>query len=523
MNSAVCHKAQNNLRKAEIASYKIAFQRYDADGSGSIDAGEIEKVVRAACGTAEVSKADVEAMLAQADMDRDDEIDFDEFCILMDRKEHELSTVFGIGCLNCNGLFSSPDGSTRTCPACVKKTGSKKVECVECHVIFTSGSGKSKHCLDCRNSSGSSSSKLKSRPAAQNASAAEAMAITYNVAKNARNERNAQLASYSAAFSAYDADGSGEIDILELCAVLNDLSIPASKKDSSVMMNLMDVNRSGTLDFEEFCALIDRCMPEATASGATVTIGCINCLQLFSTQNVSLRTCTKCEKKEGSKRIECVECHAIFSSVSGRSKRCIGCRKDVSNVLEGRREVNAKRAMNAMHQIAFDRYDQDGSGFIESFELRNVLAAMGLQKTPAECDAMVKELDANGNGKLDFEEYTSMMSSRSGEVSKLLKLGCLNCNELFKPDQGPALPHICHKCDAKKGSKKVICHVCVCVFNSGSGTTSMCLDCRDDASSNTKVSQVMQQARMKSYRTAFQRFVWPALLPPPPAPLTSLA
>ena len=52
---------------------------------------------------------------------------------------------------------------------------------------------------------------------------------------------------------------------------------------------------------------------------------------------------------------------------------------------------------------------QDGSGFISTEELLGVLRAMGQNPTEDELNSLVMEVDIDGNGTIDFEEFIEMM------------------------------------------------------------------------------------------------------------------
>ena len=59
------------------AEIKEVFDQFDADKSGAIDSNEIQKVCEAL--GVEVSKAEVEALISEADSNGDGKIQYDEF------------------------------------------------------------------------------------------------------------------------------------------------------------------------------------------------------------------------------------------------------------------------------------------------------------------------------------------------------------------------------------------------------------------------------------------------------------
>jgi Ca2+-binding EF-hand superfamily protein len=60
---------------------------------------------------------------------------------------------------------------------------------------------------------------------------------------------------------------------------------------------------------------------------------------------------------------------------------------------------------------AFEVFDKDGNGFISARELRRVLVGLGYSKCSLrECRLMIRGVDKNGDGMVDFKEFKSMMS-----------------------------------------------------------------------------------------------------------------
>ncbi|KAK9946723.1 hypothetical protein M0R45_012170 [Rubus argutus] len=66
---------------------------------------------------------------------------------------------------------------------------------------------------------------------------------------------------------------------------------------------------------------------------------------------------------------------------------------------------------NEMLLEAFKIFDEDGNGFIEAVELKRVLECLGLDNgwDMAEIEKMVKVVDLNLDGKVDFREFELMM------------------------------------------------------------------------------------------------------------------
>ncbi|XP_070538787.1 calmodulin-like isoform X1 [Ptychodera flava] len=62
---------------------------------------------------------------------------------------------------------------------------------------------------------------------------------------------------------------------------------------------------------------------------------------------------------------------------------------------------------------AFTLFDKDGDGNITVKELGIVMRSLGQYPTEAELQDIVNEVDADGDGTIDFEEFLDMMARRS--------------------------------------------------------------------------------------------------------------
>ncbi|MCM0590020.1 MAG: EF-hand domain-containing protein [Gloeotrichia echinulata DVL01] len=62
-------------------------------------------------------------------------------------------------------------------------------------------------------------------------------------------------------------------------------------------------------------------------------------------------------------------------------------------------------------KLAFSVFDEDGSGQITTNELRSVMSQFGL--TDAELDEMIKEVDHDGDGSIDFKEFMKLVPEES--------------------------------------------------------------------------------------------------------------
>lgn len=60
---------------------------------------------------------------------------------------------------------------------------------------------------------------------------------------------------------------------------------------------------------------------------------------------------------------------------------------------------------------AFEIFDLDGNGAISTDELHRVLRNLGEESSMEDCEKMIRGVDCDGNGMVDFEEFKTMMSA----------------------------------------------------------------------------------------------------------------
>ncbi|XP_020705002.1 caltractin isoform X1 [Dendrobium catenatum] len=64
---------------------------------------------------------------------------------------------------------------------------------------------------------------------------------------------------------------------------------------------------------------------------------------------------------------------------------------------------------------AFDLFDTDGSGTIDAKELNVAMRALGFEMTEEQINNMIADVDKDGSGAIDFDEFMHMMTTKIGE------------------------------------------------------------------------------------------------------------
>ncbi|XP_059612590.1 troponin C [Phlebotomus argentipes] len=67
-------------------------------------------------------------------------------------------------------------------------------------------------------------------------------------------------------------------------------------------------------------------------------------------------------------------------------------------------------AMQKELREAFRLYDKEGNGYIPTTCLREILRELDDQLTEHELDIMIEEIDSDGSGTVDFDEFMEMMT-----------------------------------------------------------------------------------------------------------------
>merc|ERR1712243_493372 len=71
-------------------------------------------------------------------------------------------------------------------------------------------------------------------------------------------------------------------------------------------------------------------------------------------------------------------------------------------------EIMRKELMDA-----FRVYDKEGQGFITTETLRGLISELLAPLTDEELDGIIEELDEDGSGSMDFDEFCEMMMTKA--------------------------------------------------------------------------------------------------------------
>lgn len=84
------------------------------------------------------------------------------------------------------------------------------------------------------------------------------------------------------------------------------------------------------------------------------------------------------------------------------------------------------------YRDAFEMFDKDKDGTITVRELANVMRSLNQDPSEQELQDMIAEVDVDGNGRIDFEEFVSLMNRRSKETD--IEEEVINAFRVFDKD-----------------------------------------------------------------------------------------
>merc|ERR1711918_169608 len=72
---------------------------------------------------------------------------------------------------------------------------------------------------------------------------------------------------------------------------------------------------------------------------------------------------------------------------------------------------------------AFERFDKDGSGTIDVWELKATLNAMGQYPTDEELLQMIAEVDDDGSNEIEFSEFLKVIENQKKREATIVQFG----------------------------------------------------------------------------------------------------
>lgn len=71
-------------------------------------------------------------------------------------------------------------------------------------------------------------------------------------------------------------------------------------------------------------------------------------------------------------------------------------------------EARIPEDKHALVKATFAKFDKDGSGQIADWELREAMKALGEDLTDDACRALIKDIDTDNDGEINFPEFCTV-------------------------------------------------------------------------------------------------------------------
>lgn len=78
-------------------------------------------------------------------------------------------------------------------------------------------------------------------------------------------------------------------------------------------------------------------------------------------------------------------------------------------------EIELTEQQKIEFKEVFSLFDKDGDGTISTTELGTVMRTLGQNPTEQEIELMIEEVDVNGDGDIDFDEFCNLMIKKMKE------------------------------------------------------------------------------------------------------------
>ena len=258
-------------------------------------------------------------------------------------------------------------------------------------------------------------------------------------------------------FRALDVNGDGELEPTELLAGMSELGIRGPGGGALCITHVhsivtqSDTSGNGTIDENDFCRLITplrRRMAEQDAKDDKKTARSANLptlMQSWWDADVSLGS--KVDVNEGEHRksggsMSYLEWSAPASTAAAASlsPAAAGKGKHDGNMGDASSSFSlllfgsswssssapddAEAARAAALLKVFNKYDADGGGTIDSFELAFMLRDCGhIDLHAADVKKLFAEVDVDGNGEIDFDEFKQMIATLEAREAEYRKSG----------------------------------------------------------------------------------------------------
>ncbi|XP_048259366.1 calmodulin-like protein 12 [Haliotis rufescens] len=213
-----------------------------------------------------------------------------------------------------------------------------------------------------------------------------------------------QISEFREAFSLFDRDGDGKITSKELGVTIRSLGGAITDAELQVMTDEVDQTKKGLLDFPDFLTYMARALKGQESEEEL--------LEAFAVFD-----------KDQNGYISAAELRHVMTNLGERltddevEEMIREADMDGNGLIKYQYQIlwclvvaRMSEKQKAEYQEAFDLFDKDGDGTITTAELGDVIRSLGGEVTESQLADIVKEVDTNKNGKIEFIEFATMMA-----------------------------------------------------------------------------------------------------------------
>jgi len=422
--------------KAEV---EAAFQRFDTDKDGAIDARELATGLKNS--GILLTDQEVETIFAVADLDGDGKIDMGEFGQLLGVGGVAAASTPASSAGSSSAIIEKFRGLYKTIDQVrsaftqydVDRDGSISKQELEQGMVksgqFTAQ--ESKIVFDLADSDGDGSIDIGEFVQLMFASAGQ---LISNLKQNFASEADVR-----AAFASWDSDNDGQISFAELKAAVQRSGQKLTDEDINAIFVVGDIDQNGEIDLDEFMKMMMPATSDVVAKFRAIR------KTVKDVQNAF-----KQFDRNGDGAIDKAELTSALSSTGGNFTKQEIDTIFVAADVDGDGEIDYEEFIALMCpsasdivekfrakyknvndvRAAFKRFDRNGDGALEKDELAAALKSSGESYSDVEVNAIFSLGDIDGDGEITLEEFIALMSPSAASVVQRISKAFKNLNDV---------------------------------------------------------------------------------------------
>lgn len=191
-------------------------------------------------------------------------------------------------------------------------------------------------------------------------------------------------------FDEFDNDRGGEISADELGTAIRMLGLNPTMKELQNAIKKMDRNGNGMIEYDEFLAFLKRSYNSSDEDSTGKTV---------------LSDYVSTQSPNGGGQIKFDEFLSYLKRYHRNTDEDSNIPMELSDICSSQNE----KALIVEARSIFHEFDKDKNGVISSQEMGTALRMLGLNPTMKEVQNMINEIDQNGDGMVDFDDFLTFL------------------------------------------------------------------------------------------------------------------